>query len=96
MNKRKKQSRPVPSLYSTLTLAFVGITVVALLFSGALQVASNIRSQRALLAEYQYLVAKQTSQSVSNFIQEKFNTLDTAAWLTDPLIKTKEEQKYIL
>jgi len=96
MNIRKKQSRPVPSLYSTLTLAFVGITVVALLFSGALQVASNIRSQRALLAEYQYLVAKQTSQSVSNFIQEKFNTLDTAAWLTDPLIKTKEEQKYIL
>lgn len=96
MNKRKKQSQPVPSLYSTLTLAFVGITVVALLFSGALQVASNIRSQRALLAEYQYLVAKQTSQSVSNFIQEKFHTLDTAAWLTDPLIKTKEEQKYIL
>lgn len=96
MDKHARQSKDALTLYATLVWVFVGLSVLALLFSGTLQLLSNIQSQRLVISDYQYLVAQQTAQSVSNFIQEKFNSMDTAIWLTDLALKPAEEQKYVL
>ncbi len=93
---KAKETRTARSLYTTLTFAFVVLSVVALLFSGVLQLISNLQTQETVISGYQQLIAQQAAVSVSNFIQEKFRVLETAIWLTDPVTQSKEDQKVIL
>jgi len=96
MNPTIKGANTERSLYSTLIFTFVTLSVVAVLFSGALLLISNLKSQTEIISDYQQLIAKQAAENVSNFIQEKLGVLETAVWLSDPIAHSNEEQELML
>lgn len=96
MNSTTKDAYPERSLYSTMVFTFVTLSVVALLFTGVLQLVSNFQMQSTVISDYQKLIAKQAAENVSNFIQEKLSVLETAVWLSDPIIQSTGNQKLIL
>src|SRR5271157_5134392 len=80
----KSRSRPAQSLATTLVIAFFSISALALLLSSALQVALNIQTQQAAISSRQQLIAQNAARTVSAFIQDKFNSLQTAVELSNP------------
>jgi hypothetical protein len=96
MNSTIKDAYTERSLYSTMVFTFVTLSVVALLFTGVLQLVSNFKMQSTVISDYQKLIAKQAAENVSNFIQEKLSVLETAVWLSDPIIQPTGNQKLIL
>ena len=83
MKIRVKRFQTAQSLTTTLALAFFGLSAVALLFSGILQVISNFRTQQLIISSKQQLIAHEAARTVSGFIQEQFSVLETTVWLTD-------------
>ncbi len=79
MKTKVKRSRGARSLTTILAISFVSLSVLALLISSSLQIILNIRTQQTEINERQQLIAQNTGTSVSNFIQEKFTTMETAA-----------------
>ena len=66
------------SLTLTLALAYFGVSLFALLLSSVVQIGLNISTQQAALSSKQQSIARDASKAVSNFIQEKFSSLDSA------------------
>ena len=85
----KSRSRPAQSLATTLVIAFFSISALALLLSSALQIALNIQSQQTAISSRQQLIAQDAAKTVSAFIQDKFNSLQTAAELSNPITLTR-------
>ncbi|MBN1538389.1 MAG: HAMP domain-containing protein [Anaerolineales bacterium] len=96
MKSKNKKPNDERSLYTTLIVTFVTLSVISLLFSGILLLVSNLRTQSVVVSDTQQLIARQAARDVSNFIQDKFSVLETAVWLTDPIVQSSEEQKLIL
>ncbi len=96
MRVQNRSPEGAQSLTTTLTLAFLALSVAALLISGGLQLFSNIRIQQAAISNNQQLIAQDAARTVSAFIQEKFNVLETAIWLTDPDRLSRQEQLQVL
>ena len=84
------------SLTTTLALAFFSMSAFVLLLSSGLQIALNIRTQQAALSSRQQLIARDASKTVSNFIQEKFSSLETAVEFANPVSTTSETRKTIM
>jgi len=80
----KSRSRPAQSLATTLVIAFFGISALALLLSSAFQIGLNVQTQQAALSSRQQLIAQNAAKAVSTFIQDKFNSLQTAVALSNP------------
>ncbi len=81
------------SLATTLAIAFITLSVVILLVNGGLALYTNIRVYQESVAAQQQLVAADASKAVSTFIQEKFNTLETAVNFADPVKASPEERE---
>jgi PAS domain S-box-containing protein len=96
MTNPSKEPRAGQSLSRTLSLAFVTLGAGALLISGGLQLYSSIRSQRAVISASQQVVAQDAARSVKAFIDEKFSVLGTVSWVSNPIPKSRAEQKQIL
>jgi len=79
MKTKVKHSQGARSLTTILAISFVSLSVLALLISRVLQIVLNTRNQQATINEKQLLIAQNAGASVSNFIQEKFTTMETAA-----------------
>jgi signal transduction histidine kinase len=94
--KTTKKSQQSRSLITTLAIAFLTLSVVAILISSALQLLSTIQTQQQAIADRQYLLAQNAAETVSNFIQEKFSVLDAAATLDVPTAATPEALKQAL
>src|SRR6185295_11774288 len=88
--------RAVLSLTTTLAIAFFTLSAVVLLISSGLQIASKIQAQQETVANRQRLIAEEASQTVGNFIREKFIALETAVSLADPVAASPQEQQQIL
>ena len=84
------------SLTLTLALAYFGVSLFALLLSSVVQIGLNISTQQAALSSKQQSIARDASKAVSNFIQEKFNSLETAVEFANPVNATSETQKNIM
>jgi GAF domain-containing protein/HAMP domain-containing protein len=84
------------SLTATLVIAFSALSAVALLIAGGLQLYLNIQTQQAAIAERQQLIARQASQSVVGFVQEKFSVLEAAVEFSNPLAASPETQQVTL
>jgi CheY-like chemotaxis protein/signal transduction histidine kinase len=69
------------SLSAALALAFLTLSAVMLLISGGLQLFFNIQAQQAAVASKQQLIAQDAAKTVSNFIEEKFSTMQTTVEL---------------
>jgi len=96
MKFQKKKPRAALSLTTTLAIAFFSLSVVVLLISSGLQIASNIQAQRETISNKQQLIAQDATRTVSSFIQEKFSVLETAVGLVDLVTLPPDEQKQIL
>lgn len=84
------------SLMTGLALSFFLLCVVMLLVSSILQTYSAIQTQGRLIERQQQSIAAEASKSVSTYIREKLETLETVAYFTDPFKGTPEERDRIL
>jgi GAF domain-containing protein/HAMP domain-containing protein len=89
----QKRSRRLPSLAASLTVAFLGLSVVALLVVGGFQLFFSIRTQQESVAREQQFIAQDAADTVVSFIQEKFTLLETVARLGDPRVASQEERE---
>jgi GAF domain-containing protein/HAMP domain-containing protein len=95
---KTKSTKPhtARSLTTTLAIAFLALSAAILLISGVLQALSNLATQQEAVAGKLQLFAREASQPVSSFIQTKFNILETAARLTNPVKMAPTEQQQVL
>ncbi len=80
------------SLMTVLALSFFLLCGVMLFVSSVLQTYSAIRTQGRLIERQQQSIASEASKSVSVYIREKLETLETVAYFTDPVRRTPEER----
>lgn len=90
------KSQTTRSLTTTLAIAFLTLIAAAILLASSLQLLSSIQTQRDAIATNQYLLARGAAQTVSNFIQEKFGVLDSAASLAIPVTVSPKAQRQTL
>ena len=93
MNIETSTPKRTRSLTTTLALAFFGVSAFALLLSSGVQIALHIRTQQAALASKQQFIAENAGKTVSDFIEEKFSSLETAVEFANPITATAESQK---
>jgi rsbT co-antagonist protein RsbR len=91
-----KKPRAALGLTTTLAIAFFTLSAVVLLISSGLQIVSNVQTQREAISNKQQLIAHDATQTVSNFIQEKFSVLGTTVGLADLVTASPADQKQIL
>jgi HAMP domain-containing protein len=94
--KTVQKNKDFRSLTFTLVLAFFTLGVVVILVSCSLYVYFNIQAQQQVITSQQDLIARDATNPVKGFIQEKFSVLETTASLSSTMTATKEEQKNIL
>ena len=94
MKTKTNHPRTARSLATTLAIAFFTLSVIVLLVNGGFALYTNIRTYQESVSVQQQLIAQDASKTVSTFIQEKFNTMETAVQFTDP-IKQRSRQKNI-
>jgi len=80
-------------LAASLTVAFLGLSVVALLVAGGFQLYFSIRAQRESVARQQQFIAQDAANAVVSFVQEKFTLLGSVAELSDPRVALLEERE---
>ena len=84
------------SLMALLAITFFALSAVVLVISGGLQIAYNYQTQRDVVFSQQRLIAQEAALAVSNFIEDKFNVLETAVKLENIVDVPTEEQERIL
>jgi len=93
INSKTATPKRTRSLSTILILAYFGVSSVAVLLSSGLQAALNIRAQRTALSDKQSAIALDAGKVVSDFIEDKFNSLETAVKFANPVNSTPEAQK---
>ncbi len=93
---KKEKTRNFQSLTVTLAVAFLVLSAAILLVIGSLNMYNDFQNQRAALSDHQQLIAKEATNTVRSFVQEKFSVLNTAASLSGLLSIRQEEQKVVL
>ena len=96
MNIDTSTPKHTQSLTTTLALAYFGVSVFALLLSSGIQVALNVRAQQSALTNKQQVIAQEAGRTVSDFIQDRFNSIETAVGFANPIVATPEAQKNIM
>ena len=90
------KNTPRLSLAAVLTIAFLSLSILMLMIAGGLQLFSGIQVQQMLIASEQQVIAQEAARSVSKFIQEKYDNLETTIWVSSPVRMSREEQKLLL
>jgi GAF domain-containing protein/HAMP domain-containing protein len=80
--KIKRSPRP-RSLTATLAIAFVTLSLVALIVASGLELYFNFRAQQAVVAGEQRLTALEAANTVQDFIQERYGELEAAVKFND-------------
>lgn len=88
-------SRSPRSLAQTLTIAFLTLSLVALLADGSISLYTNINRQREIILNQQQLIAQDASQEVSGFFEEKYKALESTTKIIE-LPKGTEEQRTLI
>lgn len=91
-----KRHRSTRSLTVTLSLAFFSLSAVALLVSTGLLLLASIRAQERVILSTQQFIAQDFSDKVSNFIEEKFSSLESITEVVDLAKGSSEQKKLIL
>jgi len=84
------------SLAFTLTVVFVALSALILLISSSLNIYLNFQNQQKFMIAHQQLIAKNAADTVRNFIQDKFDVLERAGYVTGLAAAGREGQKIIL
>ena len=96
MKERIFEIRARMRLAALFAITFVAVTVMLVLISGAFQIFSNYQGQREILFSQQQLVAQEAAADVSDFIEDKFNVLETAVTLENVAAVPQADQERIL
>src|SRR5215510_1181230 len=88
--------RPSRSLSVTLAIAFLILSVAALIAYGSFALYFNIRQQQATLSVQQRLIAQGASQEVSGFFEEKYRALEATTKIVQLPTRSTEQRKLIL
>jgi len=96
MKERILKIRAQMGLATLFATAFVVVTVTLLLISGAFQIISSYQAQREIIFGQQQLVAQEAAADVSDFIEDKFNVLETAVTLENVAAVPQADQERIL
>ena len=91
--KEKKQRTYFRSLAVTLAISFSALIMVALIIASILQMFFSFQSQEKILITNQNLVAKNTANTVENFIHEKFIILEAISKRRNLTNISEKEQK---
>jgi len=83
------------SLAATLITAFVVLTLAALLVAYLAQLVLVANLGRQVLTSEQQFVAQNAASTVSDFIQIRFDVLETAARLSDFTVTAQEQEKIL-
>jgi two-component system, cell cycle sensor histidine kinase and response regulator CckA len=91
-----KKTKKFRSLAVTLAISFSALILVALLIASSLQMYFSFQAQQKILLTNQKLIAKNTANTVENFMREKFNILEAASRRRNLIILPKDEQETTL
>ena len=91
--KKAKNSR---SLTTSLSIAFIALSVTVLLISGSFEIYVQFQTQRETEASKQHIIAQEAANTVANFIQKKFSILETAIKIENLSLVSRKEQSKIL
>jgi GAF domain-containing protein/HAMP domain-containing protein len=81
------------NLTIVLMIAFVSLSLVVLIASQSAQLFISVQAQQAAVSIRQLLIAENASKTVSNFIDQKFNALETAVKFSNPIVAITETQQ---
>ncbi len=93
MSKQVGRPRTLRSLATTLTIAFVTLSVTLLLVASGFEMYFSLQMQQAIVAERQHLIAKGAADTVAGFVQQKFSILEAAVQVSDLASASREEQE---
>jgi GAF domain-containing protein/HAMP domain-containing protein len=96
MSMQVEKPRTSRSLVVTLAIAFLALSVTALLIASGFQIFLNIQTQQETVASRQQFIAQDAANTVASFIQGKFDVLSAAARFSDPTLTSQEEQARVL
>lgn len=96
MEIKTKKTAYFRSLAGTLVISFSALIMVALIIASSLQMYFSFQAQQKVLIANKKLIAKNTANTVENFILEKFTILETASKHINLIIAPKEKQEPIL
>lgn len=91
-----KKPKAFRSLRVTLVVSFLILGFSVLIISSVLNMYVNFQNQQKLIASQQNLVARDAANTVSSFILQKFDKLETGIRLSDIINADKGKQKLIL
>ena len=95
MTTMKNNSRPARSLTYTFAFAFVALSALILLVNSGLILYTDIGRQRQAIADQQQLIAQNSSQAISSFIEDKYKSLESATKIIELPAGTPEQRKLI-
>jgi GAF domain-containing protein/HAMP domain-containing protein len=93
---RTNSLRPSRTLSVTLAIAFLILSMAALIAYGSFALYFNVRQQQETLSVQQRLVAQDASQEVSGFFEEKYRALEATTRIVHLPKGSPEERKLIL
>ena len=93
---RTNSLRPSRSLSVTLAIAFLILSVAALIAYGSFALYFNVRQQQETLSVQQRLVAQDASQEVSGFFEEKYRALEATTKIVQLPTGSAEQRRLIL
>ena len=91
-----KKAKKFRSLSITLAISFSALIIVAMLIAGSLQMYFSFRAQQKILLTNQKLIAKNTANTVENFIRDKFKILEAASNRSNLIALPKDKQETTL
>ena len=96
MNTPMDSSSDPPKLSTVLATAFFSFSLMVLLLYAGVKTISDFRIQKTALSNRQQHIAQDAADAVHHFIDEQFNTLETAVRLTDLDTQPEAQQSRIL
>ena len=96
MSKQARKPKTSRSLAATLAMAFVPLSLAALLIAYIPQFLFFLQARYESVYSQQQTTAYEAANAVATFIQEELSALETAVGLGDPVSISQEEQKGVL
>ncbi len=96
MKTKTNSPRSAGSIATILAVTFFTLSVVILLMSSGLAIIFNYTQVQETVSVRQLLIAQNAAKTVSKFIQDKFNDMEIAVELVNPVSVGAETQKNIM
>jgi PAS domain S-box-containing protein len=94
--RRPKGVRNFRSLRVTSVIAFLAFSLPILVLVYSIEITFTFNSRKEVIADQQQSIAREASNTVKSYIEQKFKVLEATAGLGNLLVTPQEEQKLVL